>query len=54
MALPHAHAQTWPARRIRIVLPFAAGGTGEDFARLVRGDAAGWGKVICEAAAKVE
>jgi len=33
--LPHAHAQSWPARPLRVVQGFAAGGNADTIARLV-------------------
>lgn len=35
IALPAAHAQTWPARSIKLIVPFGAGGATDVVARLV-------------------
>jgi tripartite-type tricarboxylate transporter receptor subunit TctC len=35
MAAPSAWAQSWPARQVQVIVPYAPGGTGDVFARLV-------------------
>jgi tripartite-type tricarboxylate transporter receptor subunit TctC len=37
MALPSAHAQTWPSKPVRLVVPFAAGGPADSLGRFIAG-----------------
>ena len=55
MLLPGiAFAQTYPSKPIRLLVPFAPGGTSEQFAETIKIDTARWAKVVSEAGIRVE
>ena len=47
-------AQDWPQRPVRLILPFAAGGTAEDALRFHRGAYEKWGALVRATGAKAE
>ena len=46
MAAPLAAAQAYPSRTVRIIVPYAAGGSADEFTRFIRDEIAKYAKVI--------